>query len=77
MGKKAIVDLALKSGVDQYRFVAFDVDNDGLLVLNTNTYICVSEEIEMIANSYLQEKKEIVMNSFLTENQKKKILMGH
>ena len=74
IGKKAIVDLALKAGADKYRFVSFDVDQDGSIVFGTNNYICVPKEIEIIANSILQEKKEIVMNSFLSENQKREIL---
>lgn len=73
-GKKTIVDLALKSGNNQYRFVAFNLDNNGKIVLSSNCYITVSEDIEITANSYLKQQREIVMNSFLTENQKKEIL---
>lgn len=73
-GKKALVDLALKSGVDEYRFVAFDVDDTGKIVLNSNSYIKVSKEIEKTANFFLQQKRDIVNNSFLTDAQKQKIL---
>lgn len=73
-GKKALVDLALKSGVDEYRFVAFDVDDTGKIVLNSNSYIKVSKEIEKTANFFLQQKRDIVNNSFLTDTQKQKIL---
>lgn len=73
-GKKALVDLALKSGVDEYRFVSFDVDEGGRIVLNSNRYIKVSKEIEKTANSFLQQKRDIVNNSFLTDTQKQKIL---
>lgn len=72
--KKAIVDLALKTGVNKYRFVEFDLDSAGKIILNTNNYVSVSEEIETLANRYLQEKKEIVMNSILTDAKKKEIL---
>lgn len=72
--KKAIVDLALKTGVNKYRFVEFDLDSEGKIILNTNNYVSVSEEIETLANRYLQEKKEIVMNSILTDAKKKEIL---
>ena len=75
-GKKAIVDLALKSGVDQYRFVAFDVDIYGKIVLNSNNYVAVSKRLENEANEFLRQKKEIVKNSFLPDTQKKKILCG-
>lgn len=73
-GKKALVDLALKSGADEYRFVSFDVDEDGRIVLNSNQYIKVSKEIEKTANSFLQQERDIVNNSFLTDTQKQKIL---
>lgn len=73
-GKKAIVDLALKSGVDQYRFVSFDVDDNGRIIRNSNSYITVSKEIENTANHFLQQKRDIVLNSFLTETQKQRIL---
>lgn len=72
--KKVIVDLALKSGNDMYRFVAFDLDINGKIALNTNCYVNVPKEIEKIANGYLKQQREIVMNSFLTENQKQTIL---
>lgn len=71
-GKKALVDLALKSGVDEYRFVAFDVDDNGKIILNSNSYIKVSKEIEKAANFFLQQRRDIVNNSFLTDTQKKK-----
>lgn len=74
-GKKALVDLALKSGVDEYRFVAFDVDVNGKIILNSNSYIKVSKEIEKMANCYLQQKSDIVNNSFLSDTQKQKILL--
>ena len=73
-GKKALVDLALRSGLDEYRFVEFDVDDSGKLILNTNSYARVSKEIEEVANCFLQQKSDIVKNSILTDKQKKDIL---
>lgn len=73
-GKKAIVDLALKSGVDEYRFVEFDISEKGKLILNSRNYISVSQEIEKIANCFLKQRSDIVINSFLTDKQKQKIL---
>lgn len=73
-GEKIIVDLALKSGMDKYRFVEFDVDNNGRIVLNSNCYVQVSKEIEEKANFYLKQKGDIVLNSFLTDRQKQAIL---
>ncbi len=73
-GKKALVDLALKSGVDEYRFVSFEVDESGKLLLGTNSYARVSTEIEKAANCFLQQRRDIVNNSILTDAQKKEIL---
>lgn len=73
-GKKVIVDLALKSGIDKYRFVEFDVDDNGKIILNSNCYVQLSEEIEEKANHYLRLKGDIVLNSFLTDRQKQAIL---
>lgn len=72
--KKVIVDLALKSGIDKYRFVEFDVDDNGKIALNSNCYVQVSKEIEEKANYYLRQKGNIVLNSFLTDRQKQAIL---
>ena len=74
-GKKALVDLALKSGLDEYRFVAFDVDDQGKIILSTNSYTKVSKDIEKVANCFLQQRSDIVNNSFLTDTHKKEILL--
>lgn len=74
-GKKALVDLALKSGLDEYRFVAFDVDDQGKIIFSTNSYIKVSKDIEKAANGFLQQRSDIVNNSFLTDTQKREILL--
>lgn len=73
-GKKVIVDLALKSGLDQYRFVAFDIDNSGHIILDSNRYFQAPEDLINKANSYIFSKKEIVKNSFLTSRQKEYLL---
>ena len=73
-GKKALVDLALKSGLDEYRFVEFDVDDNGKIILNSNNYIKVPKDIEKTANVFLQQRKDIVNHSFLTDTQKRRIL---
>ena len=52
----------------------FDVDDNGKIILNSNSYIKVSEDIEKAANCFLQQRRDIVINSFLTDTQKKEIL---
>jgi len=73
-GKKVIVDLALKSGLNQYRFVDFAVDKNGEIILNSNQYVHITNELESIANILLQKKKDMVLNSILTDSKKAEIL---
>lgn len=73
-GKKALVDLALKTGIDEYRFVAFDVDDNGKIDFNSNNYIEVSRDMENIANMYLLQREEFIENSFLSDGQKKRMM---
>lgn len=74
-GKKALVDLALKSGINEYRFVAFDVDENGKIILNSNSFVKVTKDIENAANFYLKQKNDIVNNSMLSDSQKNEILI--
>lgn len=52
----------------------FDVDEKGKIILDSNSYINVSKDIEKAANCFLQQRRDIVNNSFLTDKQKREIL---
>ena len=69
-GKKVLIDLALKSGMDEYRFVEFDVDKDGRIIVGSNKYAKVTEDIRNTADSFLKQECDIVNNSMLTDTQK-------
>ena len=69
-----ITKQALKTGIDEYRFVCFDVDDNGKIDFDSNNYITVSEDMENIANMFLKQRKDIVLSSFLTDSQKKRII---
>ena len=71
---KVIVDLALKSGMDEYRFVEYELDAYGKVVIGSNRYVAVMQYIEKLANDYLKETYEILQNSILTETMKNKIM---
>lgn len=73
--KKVIVDLALKSGIDQYRFVEFTVDKNGRILIGSNNYVKPKQSLVNKANQFLKENKEIVLNSFLPESRKKELLI--
>ncbi|WP_317317145.1 type II toxin-antitoxin system RnlB family antitoxin [Longibaculum muris] len=72
--RRVLVDLALKSGIDQYRFVEFNVDRFGKIILSSNNYVQLNSSFENIANQFLKQEKDIVLHSILTENQKQQIL---
>lgn len=73
-GKRILVDLALKSGPDEYRFVTFDVNKDGKIVPGSNRYATVPQDLKDAANRILRQQNNIVKNSFLTDTQKESIL---
>ncbi len=72
--RKIIVDLALKCGVNQYRFVVFDISAEGKVIWNSSEYIVPDSDIVNMADMYLKEKREIVINSMLSAVRKKEIL---
>lgn len=72
--KRVLVDLALKSGIDQHRFVEFNVNELGKIELKSYKYVLLNTFYENLANKFLKEKKEIVLNSILTESQKNELL---
>lgn len=75
--EKVIVDLALKSGDNQYRFVEFNVDSRGKIILGSDKYVNVTNDIKITANRLLKKKKEIILNSILPDSKKKEILSMH
>ena len=69
-----LVDLALKTGIDKCRFVEFDINELGKIELDTYKYVSVNTIYETLANIYLNDKKEIVLNSILTDSQINQLL---
>ncbi|OUO75545.1 hypothetical protein B5F53_18230 [Blautia sp. An249] len=64
--RKIIVDLALKVGINEYRFVMYDVTDDGIILWNTSKYIIPCEDIIRLANSFIKQKSNILPNSMLS-----------
>ena len=69
-----LVDLALKTGIDKYRFVEFDINESGKIELDTYKYVSVNTFYETLSNNFLKDKKEIVLNSILTDSQINQLL---
>lgn len=63
--RKVIVDLALKVGINKYRFVACNITDDGEIIWNSNTYISLCDHTVKLANLFICQKSEILSNSML------------
>ena len=72
--KHILVDLALKTGIDKYRFVEFNVNESGKIDLSSYKYVSLNAYYENLANNFLKDKKEIVLNSILTDSQINQLL---
>ena len=64
--RKVIVDLALKAGVNEYRFIVCDVTDDGEILWNSSEYVTPCEDIVKLANAFIRQKKDILTNSMLS-----------
>ncbi len=64
--REVIVDLALKVGINQYRFVACKISDDGRILWNSSIYITPCNEIINLANSFIKQKSDILSNSMLS-----------
>lgn len=53
-----LVDLALKTGIDKYRFVELDVNESGKIELDSYKYVSLNTFYETLANNFLKDKKE-------------------
>lgn len=52
------MNLALKTGIDKYRFVEFDINESGKIELDSYKYVSLNAFYEILANNYLKEKKK-------------------
>lgn len=64
--RKVIVDLALKTGLNKYRFVSYSVNDIGKILWSSSAYISPCAKIVTIANSIIKQKPEILSNSMLS-----------
>ena len=71
-----VVDLALKSGINKYRFLRLDVDQNGDVIWKGDAYYCAPQIIEENANRFLKERADIVYNSVLSDKTISRIIDG-
>lgn len=72
--RSIVVDLALKSGLNQYRFLLLEITKTGTVIWKSNSYYKAPPIIEQQANRFLKEKPEFVMSSVLSNEAAKNIL---
>ena len=73
-GKTILIDTALVSGINEYRFIVLSVDKQGILDLNSLRYVQPNNEIVKKSNKVLSEFKEYVQHSVLSSKQANSIL---
>ena len=69
-----LVDLALVSGLGEFRFAKFSLDEEGKIILASKAFVTPSPELENTANKILARHRNHVIASFLSRSQKDKIL---
>lgn len=67
-GRKIIVDLVLKVGFNEYRFVEYDISKEGKIILNSKGYIPPSNDIVKYANSIIRKYSSFLPNSMLSNS---------
>lgn len=71
---KVLIDTALCSGINKYRFIEALTSKDGVIDLSEYNYVNVSEDIINKANDIIKQKPTFLESSVLAESQIKKIL---
>ena len=72
--RKVIVDLALKTGINKYRFASYSVNDDGKVLLNSSKYISPCDRIVKFANSIIRQHPEILSNSMLPKAEQHELI---
>ena len=63
--RKVIVDLALKVGISKYRFVMYDITDDGRILWNSSEYFTPCDSIVHLANYFIKRRSDILSHSML------------
>ena len=71
--KELLVDTALCSGMNKYRFIATKLNNDGTISINDSKYLDVNERVVEKANEILRQEPIRLKNSILTISQIKSL----
>lgn len=63
--RKVLVDMALKTGINEYRYVIYNISNEGRIILSSGQYTHPSDSIQHLANSFISQHQDILPNSML------------
>lgn len=74
--KKVLIDTVLCAGMNQYRFIETNVNEDRTINIDNYKYIAVSNDTLEKANNILKSHPKYVKNSILTESQIEKLLQN-
>lgn len=74
--KKVLIDNVLCAGMNQYRFIETNVNEDRTINIDDYKYIAVSDDTLEKANNILKSHPKYVKNSILTESQIEKLLQN-
>lgn len=72
--KKILVDLALVSGLGEFRFVAFSLNKEGTIEPSSRKFVSPSSNIVNLSNEILAKNRIAVTTSFLPKSQKDYII---
>jgi hypothetical protein len=67
--KKLLIDTALCSGINKYRFITTTLNNDGSINIDSYKYIDVDSHLLKIANEIIKKEPNSLNNSVLTVSQ--------
>lgn len=66
VSRKVLIDTALSSGIDRYRFIESKLNNNGTIDLNEYKYVNVNPKILEKANDIIRREPAKLENSILT-----------
>lgn len=69
-----LIDTALCSGMNEYRFIETFLDNNGRIDLKQYRYVNVSDDILKKSNDILKENPTFLKNSVLSKSEIEKLL---
>lgn len=71
--KKILIDTALCSGVNRYRFIGVNANDEGKMNSKEMSYVNVDSDTLAFANKVILKNPEYISSSILTESQIKKL----